>query len=195
MHLHAQRWGIPRDFPNPTFETFLGRGEDNVLFEEESLRLCRAEDVDVLQATRRRVDLAYSDLNRDDLCVIHCDLWHDNIKIFRGELAPFDFEDTILGYRVHDIAMALLDLAEEVGADEYDRLQRAFKQGYESILSLPEVDILSFQLGRMLWQLNWFARFAKDHFSLAAAFKIGLLRRTLSVGKLADLRVPRKNVE
>ena len=40
-----------------------------------------------------------------DLRVIHCDLWHENVKLHRGRLRPFDFEDTVWGYRLHDLAM------------------------------------------------------------------------------------------
>jgi Ser/Thr protein kinase RdoA (MazF antagonist) len=184
LHLHAQTWQIPEDFPRRTFEQFLGRGEPNVLFTGDCLGQCSAEDVEVLHATRRQVESAYGDLNGNDLRVIHCDLWHDNIKIFKGKLAPFDFEDTILGHRIHDIAMALLDLAEEVGTDEYPKMLRAYKKGYQSVSPFPEGNILNFQLGRMLWQLNWVARFAPDYFAGAAAFKTGVLRRALSTGRL-----------
>ena len=84
--------------------------------------------------------------------------------------------------------MALLDLAQET--DDYPQMLSAYKQGYESILPFPEGNILDFQLGRMLWQLNWIARFEPEYFAGAAAFKIGVLRRALSSGKLAGPLTP-----
>ena len=186
LHVHAQAWQVPTDFPRPTFESFLSRGEEDALASPASLRQCQPREVKVLQLARQRVESAYSALDRNDLCVIHCDLWHDNIKIFRGELAPFDFEDTVWGYRLHDIAMALLDLAEDVGVRRYQELYKEFRRGYESILPFPEGDLVGLQIGRLLWVVNWYARFAKEHFPRAAAFKIDVLRRALSAGALVD---------
>ena len=95
--------------------------------------------------------------------MIHCDLWHDNIKLYRGKLYPFDFEDTIWGYRTHDIAMAMLDLLETVGEESYQQLLTAFQNGYEAHLTWPEDPIESFQIGRILWKLNWIARFQPEY--------------------------------
>lgn len=184
LHAHAQDWDVPADFPEQSFESFLSRGEDNLLFAEECASHYQPADLAVLNRAVARVDAAYRDLDRDDLRVIHCDLWHDNIKIYKGALAPFDFEDTILGHRIHDIAMAMLDLAEDVGTDQYEGLLVDFKRGYESLLPFPEGDLLSYQLGRVLWQINWFARFAMRYFAQAAAFKIGILRNAMAAGKL-----------
>lgn len=69
---------------------------------------------------------------------IRCDLWHDNIKLHRGALHPFDFEDTTHGFRAHDIAMAMLDLLEDTDDDTYTTLLAAFRRGYESLLAWPD---------------------------------------------------------
>ena len=87
---------------------------------------------------RDRVVAEYSSLDRDDLRVIHCDLWHDNIKLHRGTLIPFDFEDTIIGFRLHDIAMAMLDLLEDTDDTRYPLLLESFRSGYESLLPWPD---------------------------------------------------------
>lgn len=57
----------------------------------------------LLERMDRRVETAYAAIDRSDLRVIHCDLWYGNIKLYRGRLYPFDFEDTVWGFRSHDI--------------------------------------------------------------------------------------------
>jgi Ser/Thr protein kinase RdoA (MazF antagonist) len=118
--------------------------------------------------------------------VIHCDLWHDNIKVYRGELCPFDFEDTIWGFRLHDIAMAMLDLIEEVGEDRYAQLFPAFRAGYERHLDWPEGDMTLMQIGRMLWKTNYVARYEPQRFAQGMAFYIALFERYLAHGRLVS---------
>jgi Ser/Thr protein kinase RdoA (MazF antagonist) len=187
LHVHAMAWAKPADFPGVAFTSFLGRGEPNLLFDEIHSRILSPETMEVLHATRDRVRRAYTAMGKDDLCVIHCDLWHENVKLYRGVLAPIDFEDTILGYREHDLAMGLLDLAEEVPIDVYRAYLEKFVAGYESVTSYPRGDILAFQLGRILWQLNWIARFQPGHLVEAAASKAVILARALSTGRLVRL--------
>jgi Ser/Thr protein kinase RdoA (MazF antagonist) len=100
------------------------------------------------------------------LRVIHNDLWHGNIKVHQGRLHPLDFEDTIWGYPVQDIAMALQDLMVDVERDAYAPLQIAFRRGYESVCSWPEryeSQIDTFRAGRMLWVANYVARFERNY--------------------------------
>jgi hypothetical protein len=63
-----------------------------------------------------------------------------------------------LGFRAHDIAMAMLDLLRLTDEVRYSRLLAAFRRGYERILSWPEDRIEPFQIGRLLWKINWIAR-------------------------------------
>ena len=94
------------------------------------------------------------------------DLHHDNIRIFHGRLRPFDFEDTIWGYPVQDIAMTLQDLMIEVRRDGFAPLQMAFRKGYESRGTWPESyegQIETFRAGRMFWVANYVARFERGY--------------------------------
>lgn len=190
LHIHAGAWDPPADFPAQKFDGFLSRGESEVLFTDRCLAAYVPGDLEVLREAHAYVKRAYAALDPDDLRVIHCDLWHDNIKLCRGELAAFDFEDTIWGFRLHDIAMAMLDLAEEVGVDRYERLLDEFRSGYEPHLPFPEGDMVALQAGRVLWKINWFGRFAHDRFAHEAAFQAGVLRRTLNSGRLVDPLTP-----
>ena len=111
---------------------------------------------------------AQYDLDVTGLRVIHIDLWHDNIKVDHGRLRPFDFEDTIWGYPVQDIAMALQDLMRHVPPEDFAELQRAFRCGYESQSPWPEHwpgEIDTLRAGRMLWVCNYVARFERQYLS------------------------------
>ena len=138
----------------------------------------------MLRETRQLVDAAYAALDPADLRIIHCDLWHDNVKVQRGQLCPFDFEDTIWGYRLHDIAMAMLDLIEDTDAERYEGLLAAFQRGYARYLAWPEGNMLLLQLGRMLWRLNWIARFQPERLPKLAEFTAALFERCLAQDKL-----------
>ncbi len=183
LHAHALGWTLPVDFPRASFTRFLGRGEDDLLFGSKET-LVKNDSMVVLHATRERVERAYEAMPPNELQVIHCDLWHENVKIRRGVLSPIDFEDTILGYREHDIAMAWLDLAEAVPPEAYARYVDAFTTGYERVATFPSGDILSFQLGRILWTLNWIARFQPKHFRDAVEDKRTVLERALATDQL-----------
>ena len=147
----------------------------------------------ILRAMREQVEATYAALDPADLRVIHCDLWHDNIKIHKGTLAPFDFEDTLWGYRLHDIAMAMLDLYEDTDEEWYKALLAAFRRGYEAHLAWPDGDMPLLQIGRILWRINHYARWAPAAWlKKDAAFNAELFQRYLDTGKLIPpLRTPR----
>lgn len=173
LHIHGAAWRIPGGFTTRRFEAWLSRGEPDLISLNGGSPAI-ASDIDrkaaVPPAQRawivqmiEQVEAAYAAIDRSDLRVIHCDLWHDNIKLHQGRLHPFDFEDTVWGYRAHDIAMAMLDLLETVGEERYPALLGAFKRGYGSLLPWPEDRIEPFQVGRMLWVINWVARHQPEH--------------------------------
>lgn len=186
LHLHGKAWQPPVGFSTQKFDRFLSRGEPEALFASEQREAFTPRSWEIVCQMRTRVDEAYARLDPADLRVIHCDLWHDNIKIHRGVLAPFDFEDTIWGYRIHDLAMGLLDLAEEVGASRYETLLPLFRAGYERHLPWPEGELGLFQMGRILWKLNWIARFQRKWLAQAVKFNAALFERYEQTGKLSD---------
>lgn len=182
LHAHARGWNLPSDFPELTFDSFLGRGDPNELFDGETRERVPAASRDVLTAARERVAKAYAAVT--ERCVIHCDLWHENVKLYRGELAPIDFEDTIIAAPAHDLAMGLLDLAETVRTGRYETLSERFRGGYERIAPFPAGDLLGFQMGRVLWQLNWIARFQPQYFDSALTPRVELLETALARDRL-----------
>ena len=184
LHQHGSTWQPPQGFSQRQFNRFLSRGEPDLTLADESLSAYAPNTEAVLRQMHEMVNQAYADLAQDGLCVIHCDLWHDNIKRNNGVLYPFDFEDTIWGYRLHDIAMAMLDLYEEVDMGDYERLLAAFRQGYEVYLPWPVGDIALLQIGRILWRLNFIAHFSSERLGPNANFYGTLFERYLAEGKL-----------
>ncbi len=162
LHLHGKSWKPPLGFSTRRFEAFLSRGEPDVLLGDGAFQTFRPDDRQAFLLAREWVEHEYSHLDRDDLRVIHCDLWHENIKVHHDRLYPFDFEDTVWGYRLHDIAMGMLDLLETVGNTRYDVLLASFRRGYERLLTWPEGNMQVLQIGRLLWKANHTARFAPE---------------------------------
>jgi Ser/Thr protein kinase RdoA (MazF antagonist) len=158
LHIHGKSWTPPEGFSTRVFDHFVSRGEADVLFAEGQLQAYSAPALEHLRAAYAQVQAEYAGLDADDLRVIHCDLWHGNIKLHRQVLYPFDFEDTIWGYRLHDIAMAMLDLLEDAGDDRYPELLDGFKRGYGPLLPWPDGNMEVLQLGRLLWKINYVAR-------------------------------------
>jgi Ser/Thr protein kinase RdoA (MazF antagonist) len=196
LHRHAGHWQPPADFPAQRFDRMIARGEPDLLLSEQALALYPPGVAEGIQQMVDAVAAAYAALDPADLRVIHCDLWHDNIKVHRGVLYPFDFEDTIWGYRLHDIAMAMLDLYEGMDQPRYEQLLTVFRTGYERYLPWPEGPIELLQIGRMLWRTNHFAhhvdRFGTAWVAKDAAFNVALYQRYLATGKLIPpLRTPR----
>jgi Ser/Thr protein kinase RdoA (MazF antagonist) len=163
LHHHGANWTPPAGFSRRRFEHWLSRGEPNRIIAgdgdapPEAAALPAAHRA-ALADMERLVEAAYGAVDRRDLRVIHCDLWHDNVKLHRGRLHPFDFEDTVWGFRAHDIAMAMLDLLEATDEQRYPALLVAFRSGYQAHLAWPSEAIEPFQLGRLLWMANWVAR-------------------------------------
>ena len=119
--------------------------------------------------------------------VIHHDLWHDNIKLYRGRLFPLDFEDTAWGYPVQDIAMAMQDLMADVPPESYEPLLTAFRRGYETLAAWPESylsEMDTFQVGRMLWVANYVAHKQRSYLGEHLQHYTPMLEGFLSSGKL-----------
>ena len=186
LHLHGAAWRPPAGFTERVFDRVFSRGEPDLLFAVEQEDAYDARSRRIVSEARERADRAYAALPPEDLRVIHCDLWHGNIKVHRGVLQPFDFEDTVWGYRLHDLAMAMLDLAEDEGVEAYEQLLPAMRRGYERHLAWPEGDMVALQMGRAVWRLNWIARHEREWFPDEVAFCADLFERTRKAGRLTD---------
>jgi Ser/Thr protein kinase RdoA (MazF antagonist) len=168
LHEQAADFTPPKGFTQRKMDTIYACGERDVLFYDSCRDAFTPRTRDILERTRDKVDEAFERLYADPtgLRVIHNDLHHNNVKIHRGRLHPFDFEHTMWGYPVQDFAVALDGLMIRVARDEFEPLQRAFRAGYESRIEWPETykgQIDTFQAGRMLWAANYVAQFEREH--------------------------------
>ena len=196
LHAHGAAFVPPHGFTERKMSSYLARDEPDVLFSDACAGAFTTKSREVLTQTRALVAQAFADLyaDRDGLRVIHNDLWHDNIMLYRGRLYPFDFEDTIWGYPVQDIAMSLQDLMMDVPRERYEPYAAALREGYESVAVWPEqyegqIDV--FRAGRMLWVGNYVAeherQFLSQHLNLLVRdFEVFL--GTGRIRKRADAR-------
>lgn len=184
LHAHAGGWQPPEGFSQRRFEGWLSRGEVNRITGSKYSETIPIGHQALLERMDRLVRSAYAGVDRADLRVIHCDLWHDNIKLHQGRLYPFDFEDTVWGFRAHDIAMAMLDLLETVGEEPFPDLLGAFRRGYEAKMVWPMDPIEPFQVGRLLWKINWVARFEHQYLEPMIERHVPIFEHFEKTGKL-----------
>lgn len=168
LHAHGAAFVPPAGFTQCKMDQICARGEELVLWEEACQEAFTPQSRSVFEQTRAVVERAFQELYADPggLRVIHNDLWHDNIKVYRGRLYPLDFEDTVWGYAVQDLAMALQDLMSDVEPAVFEPLQNALRRGYESLAPWPEqfpgqIDV--FRAGRLLWVANHVACYQRQH--------------------------------
>lgn len=130
----------PLGLPIKKMDGIYAHSDDEVLFAELHRAKIAERIIKLFEHTAEKVDAAFAQCYADptDLRVIHNDLHHDNINLYRGRLYPFDFEDAIWGYPVQDIATALQDLMEDTAPDAFESLQDAFRAGYENHSPWPE---------------------------------------------------------
>lgn len=188
LHGHGAAWTPPEGFTQRRFEHWLSRGEENVVTCAAGVpgRVAPlpARTRDLLERLENVVEAAYGAMDRADLRVIHGDLWHDNVKLHRGALHPFDFEDTVWGFRAHDVAMAMLDLLEATDEARYAALLPAFRRGYAAHLAWPDDPIEPLQMGRLLWKVNWVARHQAGHLGAMVERHVPVFEHYLRTGRV-----------
>ena len=170
LHAHAAGFIPPEGSTTRKLNAIYARGERDELFSDTSREIFTPETRAIFERAVEHVSDAFDRLyaDRRGLRVIHNDLHHENVKVFRGRLRPFDFEDTIWGYPVQDIAMTffdLLDYTDPAHAD-YRLLRAAFQRGYTGEAPWPEAypgQIDSFIAGRQIWRANWVAQNATPY--------------------------------
>jgi len=193
LHVLSEQFVPGKGFTCRKMNRVLARDETPVLFEENALSSLTPRSREIFRKTVVIVEDTYATRYSDEngLRVIHHDLHQDNINIYKGKLYPFDFEDTVWGFPVQDIAMAMQDLMEVTTPDLYDRLLAAFRSGYEAHLPWPELypgEMDIFRVGRMLWVANYVACYESEFLvkhlkwltgKFGAFLETGTIRRTI----------------
>ncbi len=115
---------------------------------------------ELFRRTEKRVKAALAELfaDRQGFRVLHYDLHHWNVKVFRGEVYALDFEDLMWGYPVQDIAITFYYWQDHA---QFGELREAFRQGYTQHAEWPEQvrgQIDTFIAGRGLDLANFVLR-------------------------------------
>ena len=91
--------------------------------------------------------------------VIHNDLHPCNVKVYRGNLSLYDFEDITWGFPAQDIGTAMYHVRFR---RDYRKLLGAFREGYEEVLPWPLVSdrqLDRFVMARLLMFANYVVNF------------------------------------
>lgn len=190
LHEHGAKWRTPSNLNVRVRNSLYVRGEIDELH-EGNRELFPEKSYAIFEQVRDHVQQAFARLYRDGqgVRIIHADLHQENIKVFRGTLYPFDFEDSILGYPVQDIAQTFYDLLFFSSLDNtaYQLLRDAFIQGYRSEQPWPEAypgQIDTFMAGQQLWRTNFVIRFQRPHASSFIAWLAQRFEAFLDTGRL-----------
>ena len=159
LHSHAANFSHPNHFTQRKMNSLFALGEQDILLSDACRTAFTPQTRDIVEQTRKQVDAAFEHLyeNATELCIIHNDLHHNNVKIYQERLHPFDFDFTMWGYPVQDLAVALHGLL-LAKPDAFETLQEALRAGYESRAKWPEHypgQIDTFLAGRVLWATNY----------------------------------------
>ena len=153
LHDISDAWAIPDDFDRlswdaeglvgeaPVWDRFWG---NPMLPAEDREKLIRLRDLAKQILSPGRGDL--------DFGLIHADLVRENI-ILNGDRVQFiDFDDGGFGYRLFDVATALLKNIDE---PEFDLLKSALLNGYHSIRTLDTSALDLFMALRSATYVGW----------------------------------------
>lgn len=157
MHVLTDQWQIPSGFVRPRWDVDGLVGDTPFWGKFWEFSLCSAEDRHLLVALREKCRDWLMTFQRQggDFGLIHADLVRENILIDRGQAQFIDFDDCGFGFRLFDIATALI---KNIHEPDYEALREALFAGYISVRPLPlfEVDALALFLTlRSLSYLGW----------------------------------------
>lgn len=127
MHRFADGWTAPAHFDVPRYDSCIPYGEPLVVFDPGRTELYGLEGLlrEAVERTDARITSLWHEIRP---IVLHGDLHQWNVKVHRGVLSPFDFEDMLWGAPILDVATSLYYVRFD---DDYLELARAFKAGYE----------------------------------------------------------------
>lgn len=131
LHSHAQEWTFPTGATLPSTDHYWEPGFPMLTAPHDLVDDDRRALFHEVAGHVRRVSAEVS--ARGPHHALHADLHLGNAKWYRGRLSVFDFDDALVGVRVHDLAITSYYLRPR------QELVDALFEGYESVRSLPEV--------------------------------------------------------
>lgn len=151
LHAASDAWATPTTFKRCAWDAdgllgedpLWGRFWENPTLEGDTKRL-----LDDFRRLARR-ELARVDLEQG---LIHADLVRENVMLDGDRIAMIDFDDGGFGYRIFDVATALLKNRSE---PNYSELQGALIEGYRSQRPLDTAQLDLFLALRAVTYLGW----------------------------------------
>lgn len=151
MHNATDAWQQPQGFTRQAWglDGLLGEQPQWGRFWENPF--LKPEEQAVLRQVRDKLckDLASRSF---DMGLIHADLVSENILLDGDRLRIIDFDDSGWGYRLQDIATALVKHEAE---SDFTVLKQALFEGYRSRRALNTTDVETFLLLRHLSYVGW----------------------------------------
>ena len=137
LHQQAALWEPPNDFSVYRFDRVFPFDEPVAIFNGEQRDILPQSRRELFEDTVRRLESAIARLkaSSEPMRVLHGELHRWNIKVYRGRVAAFDFEEIMWGWPVQDIATTLYYFH---GEREYKTLRVAFERGYTTVSPWPE---------------------------------------------------------
>lgn len=156
LHEFARHWEAPADFKVIRYDNVFPFEENCILFEEEQRAYFTEEQLKQMRFCIDDIDQKIQQLFASDTrpIVIHGDLHLWNVKVFRKQLMPIDWEDLQWGYPVQDVGILLYYFTLKKGSQA---LIEAFQKGYESVAEWVDPDgilIEAFMVARALMLMN-----------------------------------------
>jgi Ser/Thr protein kinase RdoA (MazF antagonist) len=138
LHQHAEIYQIPNTLSIRKFNSPFPFSEDCVIGRPEYKRLFPPKRLEIYQETIDRANKLIKKLfnQKQQIRILHNDIQQWNVKLHRGRLCPFDFEDLMIGHPLMDIATTFYHIQSQ---EEFTELCDAFQQGYKKIYPWPEL--------------------------------------------------------
>ena len=157
LHEFSTTFTPPPNFTITTANTIFNPKDKPVLLNDEHRHLMTDEERKIYQNAVDRVEEAVGKLfaNKSGLRVLHYDLHAWNIKLYRGQITPIDFEDLTWGYPVQDIGLTFYYL---IDRPDYQALCDGYKTGYSKHSPWPEAypgEVEIFAIRRALDLVNF----------------------------------------
>lgn len=157
LHLTSDAWRAPAEFRRHAWDREGLLGDAPFWGKFWSISDCAPEETEILTAARKRAAEALDShiAAGADYGLIHADLVRENVLVHEGQIRMIDFDDAGYGFRMFDIATALIKNRRE---PHYEALKSALLSGYDSVRPRSPRDLQAlplFMLLRALSYLGW----------------------------------------
>ena len=152
LHLLSDRWQLPHGFVRPVWDRagLVGDAPFWGCFWDSGF-LAEAERED-LRKIREHCDTALCDYTDADYGLIHADLARENILVEGAGVSFIDFDDSGFGFRMFDIATALI---KNIYEPDYEDLKQALLAAYQAERPLRPHDLDHLPLMMLLRSLTY----------------------------------------